>query len=55
MDNGKISAYVVDNLKWAKAAGLMNGRTGTILEPQGDSTRAEVATMIQHFVNNVVK
>ena len=54
-DSAKISPYAVDNLKWAKAVGLMNGRTATTLAPQGDSTRAEVATMIQRFVGNITK
>ena len=55
VDNSQISAYAVDNLKWANAVGLMNGRTETTLAPRGDSTRAEVATMIQRFINNVKK
>ena len=50
-DMGKISVYAVDNIKWAKAAGLINGRTKTALAPQGYTTRAEAAAMIQRFLN----
>ena len=54
-DAGKISAYAKDSLEWANAVGLITGRTTDTLAPQGDSTRAEVATMFWRFVNNIVK
>ena len=54
-DSGKISAYAVDSIKWANSVGLITGRTADTLAPQGDSTRAEVATMIQRFVENIMK
>ena len=52
-DAGKISAYAVDNMKWANGAGIISGRTADTLAPQGNSTRAEVASMLQRFVQNV--
>ena len=54
-DAGKISAYAKDSLEWANAVGLITGRTTDTLAPQGDSTRAEVATMFWRFVNNIIK
>ena len=52
-DFSQISAYAVDNMKWAAGAGIVNGRTADTLAPQGESTRAEVATMLMRFVQNV--
>ena len=52
-DAGQISDYAVDNMKWAAGAGIINGRTADTLAPQGDSTRAEVATMLMRFVQNI--
>lgn len=54
-DYNKISGYALDNLSWANAVGLINGRTQSTLVPQGNATRAEVAAILQRFVDNVVK
>lgn len=54
-DREQISAYALDGVAWANAAGLMNGRTETTLAPKGETTRAEVATIVQRFAQNVVK
>ena len=54
-DYNKISAYALDSLSWANSVGLINGRTQSTLVPQGNATRAEVATILQRFVANVVK
>jgi hypothetical protein len=45
-----ISAYALNALKWANAAGLIQGNTATTLNPQGMTTRAEVATIIKRFM-----
>ncbi|MDR0905711.1 MAG: S-layer homology domain-containing protein [Oscillospiraceae bacterium] len=54
-DAGKISDYALDAMKWAVAIGLVNGRSETTLVPEGNATRAEVATILQRFIENVVK
>jgi hypothetical protein len=54
-DMDQISAYALENMKWANANGLIQGRTETTLAPKGDSTRAEVAAIFQRFVENIVK
>lgn len=54
-DREQVSAYALDGVAWANAAGLMNGRTETTLVPKGETTRAEVATIVQRFAQNVVK
>lgn len=54
-DMDQISAYALENMKWANANGLIQGRTETTLAPKGDSTRAEVAAIFQRFVENIAK
>ena len=48
-DADRVSAYAADAMGWAAETGIINGRTETTLVPQGESTRAEVATMMQRF------
>jgi hypothetical protein len=54
-DAGKVSDYALDAVKWANKIGLLNGRTDTELAPQGNATRAEVATLLMRFIENVAK
>ncbi len=54
-DAGQISAYAADAMAWANAEGLITGVTKTTLEPQGNATRAQVATILMRFCENVVK
>ncbi len=46
----KVDSYAEDALSWAVAIGLIRGNTDGTLNPVGDATRAEVATMLQRFV-----
>ena len=48
-DQAAISAYAVSALNWAVGEGLMQG-TGDKLEPTGNATRAQVAAMLQRFI-----
>ena len=48
-DQAAISAYAVSALNWAVGEGLMQG-TGDKLEPTGSATRAQVAAMLQRFM-----
>ncbi len=52
-DYAKISDYAKDAMSWANAAGLITGRTATAIHPDGEATRAEVATIFQRFSENV--
>ena len=54
-DSGSIASYALDAMKWANAEGLIRGRTSTTLAPAGTATRAEVATILMRFAENVVK
>lgn len=50
-DAAAVSSYAVDSMRWCVGAGLINGTTTTTLSPKGTATRAQVAAMVQRFVN----
>lgn len=49
-----ISNWASSSMQWAHATGLITGRTGTMLAPQGISTRAELSTVITRFCQNIL-
>lgn len=53
-DAGLVSSYATEALSWANATGLITGTTGTTLSPQGSATRAQVATILSRFCQDVV-
>ena len=46
------SAWAEDVLSWAVAEGLLAGVTDDQLQPQGNATRAQVAAILQRFLDN---
>lgn len=48
------SAWAEDVVSWAVAEGLIAGVTDDQLQPQGTATRAQVAAMLQRFIENVL-
>ena len=52
-DASQISSYAVAAMQWANGNGLINGVTGTTLAPQGSATRAQVATILMRFCEDV--
>ena len=50
----KADMWYTDAIVWANANGIVNGMTETTLAPQGTATRAQVATMLMNFCENVV-
>ncbi len=51
-DAGKVSKYAVGAMSWANGAGLIKGQSsaaGNRLNPRGEATRAEVATILERF------
>ena len=54
-DSDKISDWAKFALSWANAEGLINGKGNGILDPLGKATRAEVATILRNFCEDVVK
>ena len=54
-DFGKVSSWSEDALSWANAVGLIKGRDGNQLVPGANATRAEVATILQRFCEDLSK
>ena len=44
-----VSEYAMEAMQWACGAGIIGGKDG-LLDPSGNATRAEVATMLLRFV-----
>lgn len=53
-DAGEISAWANDAVRWAVGTGLIKG-DGAGLNPSGQASRAEVASIIMRFIENMVK
>lgn len=54
-DASSVSSWATDAMRWAVSAGLINGRTATTLAPQGNATRAEVASILMRFMQKYTK
>ena len=48
-DGNAIDSYAMEAVDWARANGIMNGRTGNSFVPQDSATRAEVATALMNY------
>ena len=48
-DTDSVSSWAVEAMTWAINEGIING-VGNSLDPQGDATRAQVATILMRFV-----
>ena len=55
-DASKVSKWATAAMKWAVAEGIISGTTdghgGTILDPKGKATRAQVATVLMRYCSN---
>ena len=49
-DADKITDYAKTAMQWAVGSGLVKGKSGNLLDPQGTATRAEIATMLHRFI-----
>ena len=47
-DSASVSPYAVEAMRWAAGAGIINGMDGK-LNPQGEATRAQMATMLMRY------
>ncbi len=54
-DRDKLSDWAAQAVQWACGSGLMAGRSAAQLAPEGTLTRAEAATMLKAFCENVKK
>ena len=49
-DASSVSDWALSSMKWANGAGIMGGKPGGYLDPQGNATRAEFASVLMRFV-----
>ena len=49
-DGKEVHSWAKEAMKWCCGAGIINGRTGNILDPRGPASRAEVATMLMRYL-----
>ena len=55
-DADSVNAYAEEAMKWAVGNGIITGKdNGTKLDPQGNATRAECATIIMRFMEKFEK
>ena len=55
VDSDRISPWAQEALEWACGQGLISGKGGSVLDPGGRATRAEVATILMNFMEKVMK
>ncbi|MBR4880835.1 MAG: S-layer homology domain-containing protein, partial [Clostridia bacterium] len=49
-DLGKLGSYAVDAMKWANGKGIITGMNENTLDPRGNATRAQLASILQRFL-----
>ena len=49
-DADKITDYAKTAMQWAVGSGLVKGKSGNLLDPQGTAIRAEIAAMLHRFI-----
>jgi hypothetical protein len=54
-DMSAVSVWALEAMKWAVAKGLITGMESTTLAPTETATRAQVATLLQRFGENIAK
>ena len=54
-DAGKVSGYAADAMRWAVETGLISGMGDGTLNPQGNATRAQLATILMRYCENLVQ
>lgn len=54
-DATQVSTYATDAMAWANGAQLITGTSQATLTPAGNATRAQVATILMRFCENIAK
>ena len=52
-DADKITDYAKTAMQWAVGSGLVKGKSGNLLDPQGTATRAEIAAMLHRLLRSM--
>lgn len=50
-DANRVGSWALDAVKWAVESGIISGKGGGILDPQGPATRAQVAQMLKNYLD----
>jgi|GEM_PF-1401159 len=53
-DAAKVSDWAKNAINWAVENGILTGKGGNVLDPTGNASRAEVAAMLQRFIENAM-
>ena len=54
-DAASVQSYAAAPMSWAVGTELINGTTATTLAPNGGAIRAQIATILMRFCENIVK
>ncbi|MBR5218605.1 MAG: S-layer homology domain-containing protein [Clostridia bacterium] len=54
-DTKDVSDWAIDAIKWANKKELVNGTSETTFSPKATATRAQVATILMRFCENIAK
>lgn len=54
-DGDSVSGYAAEAMRWAVGSGLILGTDDGVLSPGGSATRAQVASILNRFVLNLMK
>ncbi|HBC95154.1 MAG TPA: hypothetical protein DCZ10_20240 [Pelotomaculum sp.] len=54
-DSDSISGWAADAALYCQTTGVISGRTGGVFAPKETATRAEVATIVQRFIESVME
>ena len=53
IDKSEVSSWAIDGVQWAVAEKLISGKGDGILDPKGNATRAEIATILHRFLETI--
>ena len=53
-DGATVSAWAVESMSWAVGVGLISGHDTGLLDPQGNATRAQIASVFYRFINDIL-
>lgn len=54
-DAGSVSDYAQEAFSWAVEQGILTGMSADTLNPKGEATRAQVASILMRFCENIAK
>lgn len=49
-DGGDVSGWARESVAWAVGSGMLSGKDNNLLDPRGDTTRAEAAVILNRFL-----